>query len=121
MSFHGYISYIVGSYPTVYLSVCPGRHLAEEMVFSLMATTLATFNITPECGPDGKLSIPSGEYTDGGIMYAALYLRTLAFRPDANPNTVIDNLSFPVPFRCSIQPRSTRAKDLILSAWKDIL
>ncbi|KAM5544563.1 hypothetical protein V8D89_001461 [Ganoderma adspersum] len=64
---------------------CPGQHLAEELVFTTVARMLALFDITPINDEHGNPVIPSDDSTNGGI-------------------------TFPVPFRCSIEPRSERAR-----------
>ncbi|TBU54546.1 cytochrome P450 [Dichomitus squalens] len=67
---------------------CPGQHLAEELVFTTVARILALFDIAPIKDEHGVSVIPSDDSTNGGI-------------------------TFPVPFRCSIQPRSARARDVL--------
>ncbi|PIL29859.1 cytochrome P450 [Ganoderma sinense ZZ0214-1] len=64
---------------------CPGQHLAEELVFTTVARMLALFDIAPIKDEHGNPFIPSDDSTNGGI-------------------------TFPVPFRCSIEPRSDRAR-----------
>ncbi|RDX49713.1 cytochrome P450 [Lentinus brumalis] len=65
---------------------CPGQYLAEELVFTSIAQILARFVISPAQDDNGDPVIPSDDSTNGGI-------------------------TFPVPFRCSIQPRTPRARD----------
>ncbi|KAI1797445.1 cytochrome P450 [Ganoderma leucocontextum] len=67
---------------------CPGQHLAEELVFTSVARMLALFDIAPIKDEHGNPVIPSDDSTNGGI-------------------------TFPVPFRCSIQPRSARAREIL--------
>ncbi|TFY59702.1 hypothetical protein EVJ58_g5618 [Rhodofomes roseus] len=47
---------------------CPGRHLAESLLFTAIATTLAAFDIAVPRDEQGNLVEPTGEYSDGGIM-----------------------------------------------------
>ncbi|KAI0711889.1 cytochrome P450 [Cerioporus squamosus] len=67
---------------------CPGQYLAEELVFTSIARMLALFDISPARDAEGKPVIPSDDSTNGGI-------------------------TFPVPFRCSIQPRSPRTRETL--------
>ncbi|RPD61026.1 cytochrome P450 [Lentinus tigrinus ALCF2SS1-7] len=67
---------------------CPGQHLAEELLFTSIARILALFDISPIRGADGNPIIPSDDSTNGGI-------------------------TFPVPFRCSIQPQSSRTNEIL--------
>ncbi|KAJ7439497.1 cytochrome P450 [Mycena latifolia] len=68
--------------------ICPGRFLAENSLWLHVATMLACFNIKRAIGVDGKEIIPPREYTSG-----------MASRP--------------LPFPCSITPRSEAVVDLI--------
>jgi len=68
--------------------VCPGRHLASSSVWITVASMLATFNIEKAVDEEGKIVEPSYEYFPGVI-------------------------SSPLPFRCSIAPRSRQAMDVI--------
>ncbi|KAF7342306.1 OrdA protein [Mycena venus] len=63
--------------------VCPGRELSETKLFLCVATTLATFDITPGPGP-----LPVHENLPGTISHAK-------------------------PFDCVVKPRSERAVALI--------
>ncbi|KAJ7483475.1 cytochrome P450 [Mycena latifolia] len=68
--------------------VCPGRHLATSSVWITVASILATFNITKAVGDDGNVIEPIHEYFPGLVM-------------------------MPLPFKCSIKPRSEEAAELI--------
>ncbi|KAJ7448564.1 cytochrome P450 [Mycena latifolia] len=68
--------------------VCPGRHLATSSVWITVASILATFNITKAVGDDGNVIEPTHEYFPGLVM-------------------------MPLPFKCSIKPRSKEAAELI--------
>ncbi|KAJ6565468.1 cytochrome P450 [Mycena vulgaris] len=68
--------------------ICPGRFLAENSLWLHVATMLACFDISPAIGTDGKEIIPPREYTSG-----------MASRP--------------LPFPCSITPRSELEVELI--------
>ncbi|KAI0746389.1 cytochrome P450 [Daedaleopsis nitida] len=62
---------------------CPGRHLAENSLFILLATLLCTFDISPP--GEGEMS---AEFSNGAVSY-------------------------PLPFECSIVPRSSSKISLI--------
>ncbi|KAJ6622291.1 cytochrome P450 [Mycena sp. CBHHK59/15] len=68
--------------------VCPGRYMAASSVWISAVSILATFDITKAVGDDGQVIEPSYEY------FPAL-------------------VSMPLPFKCSIKPRSQCAVDLI--------
>ncbi|KAG9098915.1 hypothetical protein FRC07_010575, partial [Ceratobasidium sp. 392] len=67
---------------------CPGIHIAHSSVWLSIALTLAAYDITPYVGPDGKPQLPSLSYS-----------QTTISQPD--------------PFRCTIGPRSAKAKKLV--------
>ncbi|KAJ7181302.1 cytochrome P450 [Mycena crocata] len=67
--------------------ICPGRHLAYASVWLTIASILATMNIDKPV-KDGKVIEPTYEYFPGLI-------------------------SSPLPFECSITPRSQHTSDLI--------
>ncbi|KAJ7146919.1 cytochrome P450 [Mycena epipterygia] len=68
--------------------ICPGRHMAMSSVWITLVSILAVFDITKAVGEDGKIIEPSYEYSP-------------------------DLISAPLPFKCSIKPRSTDAVALI--------
>ncbi|KAJ7607912.1 cytochrome P450 [Roridomyces roridus] len=68
--------------------ICPGRHMAKSSIWIGIASILAAFDITKEVGQDGQVVEPSYEY------FAAMVL-------------------MPLPFQCSIRPRSKEAEALI--------
>lgn len=71
--------------------VCPGRHLAGAGVFIVMATMLATVDIVPRVGEDGK-EVPVRVRMSNGLS------------------------SHPDPFEVDFRPRSRRAEEL-LGEW----
>ncbi|KAJ7090364.1 cytochrome P450 [Mycena belliarum] len=73
--------------------ICPGRHMARERVFITLVSILATFNITKAVGDDGEVIEPSYDYFAGLVV-------------------------MPLPFKCSIKPRSEKAVELIKTALK---
>ncbi|KAJ7146890.1 cytochrome P450 [Mycena epipterygia] len=68
--------------------ICPARHMATSSVWITAASILAVFDITKAVGEDGKIIEPSYEYSP-------------------------DLISAPLPFKCSIKPRSTDAVALV--------
>ncbi|KAJ7829406.1 cytochrome P450 [Mycena olivaceomarginata] len=68
--------------------ICPGRHMATSNVWLSIARILATFDITKAVGEDGQVIEPTYEYFAGLVVQ-------------------------PLPFKCSIKPRSEKAVALI--------
>ncbi|KAJ7467466.1 cytochrome P450 [Mycena latifolia] len=68
--------------------ICPGRHMATSSLWITVASVLASFEITRAVGDDGQIIEPSFKYVSGLT-------------------------SAPLPFRCSIKPRSKDAVELI--------
>ncbi|THH28893.1 hypothetical protein EUX98_g5312 [Antrodiella citrinella] len=58
--------------------VCPGRASTREMLFTLMASILALFKISPATDIYGYEVMPSEEFLSGGIMYVVQHLGTYA-------------------------------------------
>ncbi|CAE6416103.1 unnamed protein product [Rhizoctonia solani] len=67
---------------------CPGINVAHSSVWLAITFVLATYNITPALGPDGKPVLPKMKFTKGSISH-------------------ID------PYQCNITPRSPKAIYLI--------
>lgn len=74
---------------------CPGRHLADATLFMSIAKMLAAFTFRPERDAKGNDLIPPEEWTSG---------------PNCGP----------MPFRCSIVPRSEDMKALIINSVRDV-
>ncbi|KDR69562.1 hypothetical protein GALMADRAFT_77321 [Galerina marginata CBS 339.88] len=70
---------------------CPGVYLVDNLLWVVIATTLATLEILPELDEGGKPIIPSAEYTSGAV-------------------------SHPLPFQCRILPRFSNSEELIADA-----
>ncbi|KAJ6523882.1 cytochrome P450 [Mycena vulgaris] len=68
--------------------ICPGRHMAMSSSWITIASILAVFDITRAVGDDGEVIEPSFEYSSGLT-------------------------SAPLPFKCSIRPRSRETADLV--------
>ncbi|KAJ7733289.1 cytochrome P450 [Mycena metata] len=71
--------------------ICPGKHLAASSIRIAVASILATFDISKAMEEDGRIIEPTYDYIPGLIC-------------------------MPVPFRCSIKPRSQQAIELIQGA-----
>jgi len=69
--------------------ICPGRYFSDMSLFLNVAYVLHTFDISPALDTQGNMIKPEPKMTTGF-------------------------LSHPVPFECSIKPRSTHAEALIL-------
>ncbi|KIM58375.1 hypothetical protein SCLCIDRAFT_1096223 [Scleroderma citrinum Foug A] len=68
--------------------ICPGRHLADQSVWSLMVSILATLHITKAKDELGNEIDVQPEFTTGIVVH-------------------------PKPFPCCIKPRSAKAEQLI--------
>ncbi|KAJ7195215.1 cytochrome P450 [Mycena pura] len=68
--------------------ICPGRHMASSSVWITIASILATFDITKPVDDAGKVIEPSYEYVAHLVV-------------------------MPLPYKCSIKPRSEKAIALI--------
>ncbi|KAI0761209.1 cytochrome P450, partial [Trametes elegans] len=68
--------------------ICPGRYLAQQLVFTAMARILALFRSSHAQYIDGTLMGLRGEYSEGGIVY-------------------------PLPFKCTIEPRSEASLEIL--------
>jgi cytochrome P450 len=73
---------------------CPGRHLALEIAWISIASMLAAFDFLPATDADGRPSPPVPEF-----------IMRVAFGPK--------------PFKCTIRPRSSSAREAVLVALHD--
>ncbi|KAF7336122.1 Cytochrome P450 [Mycena venus] len=69
--------------------ICPGRYMATASIWIAVASMLAAFNIKKAVDEDGKEVEPSFEYSSTGVVSA------------------------PLPFKCSITPRSPQVVEVI--------
>ncbi|KAJ7722333.1 cytochrome P450 [Mycena metata] len=74
--------------------ICPGRFLAQASVFITTASILAAFDITKFIGTDGQPVEPTYEYSSGLV-------------------------TAPLPFKCSIRPRSGAAAALVEAGYSE--
>ncbi|KAJ1309213.1 hypothetical protein OPQ81_004882 [Rhizoctonia solani] len=70
---------------------CPGVNVAHSSIWLAITFVLATYNITPALGPDGKPMLPRMKFTRGAISHIE-------------------------PYQCIITPRSPKAVSLIEEA-----
>ncbi|CUA67814.1 O-methylsterigmatocystin oxidoreductase [Rhizoctonia solani] len=75
---------------------CPGINVAHSSIWLAITFVLATYNITPALGPDGKPLSPKMKFTRG----------------------VISRLE---PYQCTITPRSPKAISLIEEAVPEMI
>ncbi|KAF7347079.1 Cytochrome P450 [Mycena venus] len=75
--------------------ICPGRHMATSSLWISIACILATFNVTKALDEHGREIEPSYEFDSGFI-------------------------NSPLPFKCSIRPRSEQAGALIQAAAENL-
>ncbi|KAH9487255.1 Cytochrome P450 monooxygenase COX2 [Psilocybe cubensis] len=68
--------------------ICPGRHLSDNSLYLIVSSVLSVYDIEPSIDKLGKPI-------------------------KLEPNFAGGFLSYPVPFQCSIKPRSTSAEQLI--------
>ncbi|KAI9442828.1 cytochrome P450 [Lactarius psammicola] len=73
---------------------CPGRALAWDTVWLTMASMLAAFEFLPATDADGRPAPPAQKFTS---VFA----------------------SGPMPFKCTIRPRSSTAREAVLAALND--
>lgn len=83
---------------------CPGNELANNLLYIMIATTLALFKILPEVDGDGQPIIPEVEYTTTLTRCGLPHL-------EKRQNWQLE--SHPVPFQCKIVPRSQGAASLV--------
>ncbi|KAJ7243024.1 cytochrome P450 [Mycena rebaudengoi] len=74
--------------------ICPGKDMAQWSIWITVASILASFNISKRADENGATIELSGEYTSGLLCY-------------------------PLPFECSIVPRSGTTKSLIQATFLD--
>ncbi|KAF7369664.1 Cytochrome P450 [Mycena venus] len=69
--------------------ICPGRYMATASIWITVASMLAAFDIEKAVDKDGKVVEPSFEYSSTGVLFT------------------------PLPFKCSITPRSPEVVEVI--------
>ncbi|PPQ69644.1 hypothetical protein CVT24_001217 [Panaeolus cyanescens] len=77
--------------------ICPGQSLADQQMFILIASTLASFDIRAPLDAAGKPIMPSGKYKSGGLLFrsnAVLHLDLLLLSPCQLFVPVHESMSF---------------------------
>ncbi|OBZ74344.1 O-methylsterigmatocystin oxidoreductase [Grifola frondosa] len=82
--------------------ICPGKALAENSIFVVIAALLAAFDISP---PEGGVTPTFGPNLVRYAIALSLPLPTLISN--------VNHFSFPDPFKCNIRPRSEAKAALI--------
>ncbi|KAF7333813.1 O-methylsterigmatocystin oxidoreductase [Mycena venus] len=90
--------------------LCPGRHMALSSIRITVVSIFATFDINKAVDERGNVIEPSYEYLSG-LVRSEAYLH---FTPLMNRSNY--SSSAPVPFKCSITPRSQKTIALIQGA-----
>ncbi|KAJ7039665.1 cytochrome P450 [Mycena alexandri] len=75
--------------------ICAGKDIAWDILWIMVASILATFDITKAIGENGEVLEPHTGHAEELVDF-----------------------SFPLPFKCCIKPRSQAAKELIRSTAK---
>jgi len=68
--------------------ICPGRHLSDNSLYAMISSVLSVYDITPVYDDQGNTVDLAVEFTSGMLTY-------------------------PVPFKCRITPRSHAAETLV--------
>jgi hypothetical protein len=95
-----------------FFSICPGRYMAFSSVWIAVASIIAVFDITKAVDENGNVIEPSHEYSSSLVWYVKL----LSIVQALNLFHLVFPFSMPLPFECSIKPRSKDAEDLIRSS-----
>ncbi|KAG5650875.1 hypothetical protein H0H81_010675 [Sphagnurus paluster] len=89
--------------------ICPGRYMGFSAVWITIASLVAAFDIGKAVDADGNVIEPSYEYTTTGLIQWVEFLYPLSMSLiEVRPVS-----SAPLPFECSIKPRSPQAEILI--------
>ena len=96
--------------------ICPGKELADVSLFITIAMVVATLNVSKAHDESGKEINPVYTMSEGAIRFAgsSSFKRYIDYW-----NCVFCLCSHPERFECKIEPRSTRAKNLISSAVEE--
>ena len=92
--------------------ICPGRHLADPMIFIVIASLLSVFNIKKADNTNGTAD--DYPFTGGGIKYG-YRVSLMTWEKIEELTTIVFPLSRPCPFACSAIPRDRKAEELILA------
>ena len=86
--------------------MCPGRYLAENHLYSIVSSVLAVYNVNAPVDELGTPKKLEANYTSGLLSYVS-FLRSTSIH--------LFTYRYPVPFKCTIEPRSKEAESLIRS------
>lgn len=84
--------------------ICPGRHLAEDFLYLVVARTMATFELCPEVR-DGSPLLPQLDFIIGLVPCVDCVI--------AEWSTRTDHFRTPKPFNCAMEPLDG-ARELLL-------
>lgn len=96
-------------YRCIFRRVCPGQHLADIVVWTAIATTLATSIVTKAADNRGAEITPSAQFSDGLVRSV----------PSSSPDFVLQHgstrslCSGVLPFPHHVRPRSDAALNLL--------
>ncbi|KAJ7225444.1 cytochrome P450 [Mycena pura] len=91
--------------------LCPGKYLAFDTLWIVVASVLAVYDITKEMDENGKPKEPVVEFTPHSLRLVT--------------NVIVDFQAYlsvsshPIPFGCTITPRSAAARELIVQTDLD--
>ena len=106
--------------------MCPGRHVADTMMWIVVASVLAAFSVGRAKDAAGREVAVGCEYTDS-LVRCARALPLFVARGPVHPAHLVRVLtaclgsgvgfgaarSHPLPFKCAIAPRDRRAEELV--------
>ncbi len=92
--------------------ICPGRYFAENTLFSIIATVLATCEVLPgRHETSGSDVLPEITYTSSTIRLVSAFILQMVCG-----NSTDAFASLPQPFAIRLQPRSNKAAALLAEA-----
>jgi hypothetical protein len=94
-----------------YCRQCPGRHMAQESVWLAVSSIIAAFDISKSVDENGNVIEPTHEYLQSLIWCVGTRPRITFY--------LIFISSMPLPFTCSINPRSEEIERLIRASSHD--
>jgi len=76
--------------------ICPGRYLAQNSIWILAASILATLDISKAIGDDGKEITPKVEFSADGVQMPKHFAFQLKPRSEKAHRLVTEELAFPM-------------------------
>ena len=89
--------------------MCPGKHLGDISLYSVVSSVLAVYNISAPVDEFGKPVQLQAEYKSGFLSYVF----SPAYDDELGSWIRLFTYRSPVPFKCTIQPRTKVAESLI--------